>query len=216
MVFLFHHHLSGWRSCEKVLDDFYRQYIFPIHSSESHRGFKRGRKLFQLIPVETESAKAFSSLWEPSPWLWINHLNLMFQPFHGCHPAWSLFEVVVVVSISTDIKNMHWTIQFDCLYIPSWRISPKSSCFCKLAVKCLREHGERPCRCLAFAVPQWQTETGGAWSNALSHLYFLLFLFSHFSNLLSPSFAGSWANPEVSGFSLNLHFTLNGLSFHTT
>lgn len=45
---------------------------------------------------------------------------------------------------------------------------------------------------------------------------FLLFLFSHFSNLLSPSFAGSWANPEVSGFSLNLHFTLNGLSFHTT
>lgn len=123
-------------------------------------------------------------------------------------------EVVVDVFISTDVKNKQWIIWSDLLYIPSWRISPKSSWFCKLAMKCLRQHGGRLSRCLAFAVPQWPMKLG-AWSWR-SQSHFLLFLFSHFSNWLSPSFAFFWANSELSGFSLHLHFTLNDLSFHTT
>lgn len=83
-------------------------------------------------------------------------------------------EVVVDVFISTDVKNKQWIIWSDLLYIPSWRVSPKSSWFCKLAVKCLRQHGGRPSRCLAFAVPQWPMKQGCLISCSQSLTFFIV------------------------------------------
>lgn len=41
MVFVFHHHLSGWKSWEKVLDDFYSQFIFFPSILQNHTVVKR-------------------------------------------------------------------------------------------------------------------------------------------------------------------------------
>lgn len=50
-------------------------------------------------------------------------------------------------------------------------------------MKCLRQHGERLSRCLAFAVSQWLTGTESAWSNAFSHLHFFIVLVQPFQQL---------------------------------